>query len=85
MGETARPQSSAIERLAAWTLAVRAEALPPQSLERAKLLLLDTLGCGFAALGDDVARAVLTTIAAFGEKPQCTVLGQARKLSPPSA
>jgi 2-methylcitrate dehydratase len=75
----------AIERLAAWLTALRAEDFPKHAIERAKLLLLDTLGCGFAALDDDCARAVLATLDALGEKPQCTVLGHPRGMSAPSA
>jgi 2-methylcitrate dehydratase len=75
----------AIERLAAWLSALRAEDFSHHAIERAKLLLLDTLGCGFAALDDDGARAVLATLDALGEKPQCTVLGHPRGMSAPSA
>ena len=75
----------AIARLAAWLTALRAEDFPQRAIERAKLLLLDTLGCGFAALDDDGARAVLATLDALGEKPQCTVLGHRRGMSAPSA
>ncbi len=80
-----RSDKGAIERLAAWLCALRAEDIPQRAIERAKLLLLDTLGCGFAALEDDCARAVLATLDALGEKPQCTVLGHPRGMSPPSA
>jgi 2-methylcitrate dehydratase len=75
----------AIARLAAWLTAVRAEDFRQRAIERAKLLLLDTLGCGFAALDDDCARAVLATLAALGEKPHCTVLGHPHGMSAPSA
>ena len=75
----------AIARLAAWLTALRAEDFPQRAIERAKLLLLDTLGCGFAALDDDGARAVLATLDALGEKPQCTVLGHPHGMSAPSA
>jgi len=75
----------AIARLAAWLAALRAEDVPQRAIERAKLLLVDTLGCGFAALDDDCARAVLATLDALGEKPQCTVLGHRRGMSAPSA
>ena len=75
----------AIARLAAWLTALRAEDFLQRAVERAKLLLLDTLGCGFAALDDDGAGAVLATLAALGEKPQCTVLGHPRGMSAPSA
>jgi len=56
-------------------------------MERAKFLLLDTLGCGFAALAerDATAHAVLAALDALGDRPQCTVLGQPRKMSAPNA
>jgi 2-methylcitrate dehydratase len=75
----------AIARLAAWLTALRAEDFPQRAIARAKLLLLDTLGCGFAALDDDGAGAVLATLVALGEKPQCTVLGHPHGMSAPSA
>jgi 2-methylcitrate dehydratase len=75
----------AIARLAAWLAALRAEDFPQRAIARAKLLLLDTLGCGFAALDDDGAGAVLVMLAALGERPQCTVLGHSRGMSAPSA
>ncbi len=75
----------AIARLAARLSALRAEDFSQRAIERAKLLLLDTIGCGFAALDDDGARAVLATLDALGEKPQCTVLGHSRGMSAPSA
>jgi 2-methylcitrate dehydratase len=80
-----RSGKGAIERLAAWLSALRAEDFAQRAIERAKLLLLDTLGCGFAALDDDCARAVLTTLNTLGEKPQCTVLGHPHGMSAPSA
>jgi 2-methylcitrate dehydratase len=79
------PDKTAIGRLAAWLAAVRPEDLSRAALERAKLLLLDTLGCGFAAADDATARAVLATLDALGGAPQCTVLGHPRKMSAPSA
>jgi 2-methylcitrate dehydratase len=80
-----RSDKGAIERLAAWLCGLRAEDFSQRAIERAKLLLLDTLGCGFAALDDDCARAVLATLDALGEKPQCTVFGHPRGMSAPSA
>jgi 2-methylcitrate dehydratase len=78
------PQS-AIERLAEQVLAPTPEQISQRAIEQAKLVLLDTLGCGFAALDDECARAVLATLRSYGEKPQCTVLGLRQKMSAPSA
>jgi len=75
----------AIARLAAWVAGIRPDDFPPRAVEQAKLVLLDTIGCGLGARDDDSARAVLETLAALGDKPQCTVLGQAEKASGPNA
>ena len=45
-----------VEQLAGWVLAARAEDLAPPVVDQAKLLLLDTIGCGFAALHEPSAR-----------------------------
>jgi 2-methylcitrate dehydratase len=76
---------SAIERFARWVLSVAPEDIAPNAVEQAKLVLLDTLGCGFAAFDDDCARAVLASLDSYGDKPQCTVLGRTRKMSAPNA
>jgi 2-methylcitrate dehydratase len=84
----ARPSASregAIARLAAWVSGVRSEEFSPRAIEQAKLVLLDTIGCGLAALDDESARAVLTTLGSLGDKPQCTLLGLPEKLSAPNA
>jgi 2-methylcitrate dehydratase len=79
------PGDTAIARLAAWVCGLRAEDFSARAIERAKLLLLDTLACGFAAHGDDTAQAVLAALDALGEAPQCTVLSHGRRMSAPSA
>jgi len=78
-------REGAIARLAAWVAGQRAEDFPPRAIEQAKFVLLDTIGCGLAAGDDDSARAVLATLAPLGDKPQCTVLGHAEKMSAPNA
>jgi 2-methylcitrate dehydratase len=83
--ERSRLDNTAITRLAAWVAALRAADFSERAVARAKLLLLDTLGCGFAARDDDTARAVLTTLDALRDAPQCTVLGHPRRMSAPSA
>ena len=75
----------AIARLAAWAAGLRADDFPPRAIEQAKFVLLDTIGCGLAARDDESARAVLAALAALGDTPQCTVLGQAEKMSAPNA
>ena len=48
---------------------------PSAAIEGAKLTILDTLGVGFAALDQPVARSILTYIRALGGAPDATVLG----------
>ncbi len=68
-------QPGAIERLAAQVAAVRIESIDRRAIDRAKLLVLDTLGCGFAALDDECGRAVMGRSTRSEGSPHCTVLG----------
>ena len=74
-----------VESLAEWVSAIRAHDLSAAAITQAKLLLLDTIGCGFAALDEESARAVLPRSRKSGGAPQCTVIGRARKTSAPNA
>ena len=74
-----------VEKLAEWVLGVRAEDLPEAAVTQAKLLLLDTIGCGFAALDEETAQALLAVVAASGGAPQCTVIGGAHRTSAANA
>ena len=74
-----------IEELARWVLAPRNEDIPDQAIKQAKLLVLDTIGCGYAALDEESARAVLATLADLGGAPQCSVIGRTAKTSAPNA
>ena len=74
-----------VEQLAAWVLAMQARDLSQAAILQAKLLLLDTIGCGFAALGEQSARALLAVVETSGGAPQCTVIGRARRTTAPNA
>jgi len=65
-----------VEKLAAWMLDVRPDDLPEGAIAQAKLLILDTIGCGIAALNEAAAHALLAVVAASGGAPQCTVIGR---------
>jgi 2-methylcitrate dehydratase len=78
-------QGGAVARLAAWVAAMRTDDIPPDAIAQAKLLLLDTLGCGFAALDDGCAQSVLAALDAYGGRMPCTVLGHPQKMSAPNA
>jgi 2-methylcitrate dehydratase len=85
VARSAASREGAVARLAAWVSGVRSAEFSPRAVEQAKLVLLDTTGCGLAALDDETARAVLATLASLGDKPQCTVMGRPEKLSAPNA
>ena len=70
-----------VEQLAGWVLAARAEDLAASVVDQAKLLLLDTIGCGFAALHEPSACALLAVVEGSGGAPQCTVIGGVRRTS----
>src|SRR5262249_25722790 len=74
-----------VEKLADWALAIRADDIPETTLHQAKLLLLDTIGCGYAALDEDTSRAVIAAMAETGGAPQCTVIGSMTKTGAPAA
>jgi len=68
-----------VERLAQWVLAVRAEEIPQVAIDQAKLLLLDSIGCAFAALVEETARATVAVVEASGGAPQCTIIARAQR------
>ena len=49
--------------------------IPPAAVRGAKLLILDTIGVGLAALGQPVARSVIDYVRWLEGKPVATVLG----------
>ena len=75
----------AVEQLANWVMAQRAEDIPEAAVNQTKLLVLDTIGCGFAAFEEEATHAVLATLKEVGGAPQCTVLGSTTKTSAPNA
>jgi 2-methylcitrate dehydratase len=82
---TRQPAPGVVERLAAWVLGVRAADIAPVAITQAKLLLLDTIGCGFAALHEESARALLAVVEISGGAPQCTVIGRSELTSAANA
>jgi 2-methylcitrate dehydratase len=75
----------AVENLAEWILAPRVQDIPAEAVTQAKLLLLDSIGCGYAAFGEESAYAVLATLKDTGGAPHCTVIGSDTKTSAPNA
>lgn len=68
--------ASTIEALARAVLAFDADAIPASVLAQAKLLLLDTIGCGFAGVNEGVARASCDVALRMGGPPECALIGR---------
>ena len=79
LAEARRPLSNV------WTLGVPSADIPQRAITQAKLLLLDTLGCGLGALDHAVAAGVVRAMLAQGGAPQSTVIGSTRKISAQNA
>src|SRR3954468_12355231 len=85
MAKKAAREAGAVEQLAEWVLAPRAEDIADAAINKAKLLLLDAIGCDYAAFEEESTHAVLATLKDMGGAPQCTVIGSATKTSAPNA
>ncbi len=67
-----------IGSLARAILAADARAISPEAIRQAKLLLLDTIGCGLAGTREEVTRSVIE-LAVRGGPPECALIGTPAK------
>ncbi|WP_430396366.1 MmgE/PrpD family protein [Ferrovibrio sp.] len=73
-------QPSASAHLATFAAALRFEDIPAPVLERAKLHILDALGCGLASNVYAFAGRVAAGVAAHGEAGSCRLIGRSERL-----
>ena len=66
---------SAARRLARFVVDLELKDVPPPAVEKAGLLVLDTLGCGLAAARYDFGRAARATAERLGGPPESAVVG----------
>jgi 2-methylcitrate dehydratase len=86
MAKAVKPQGpGAVEQLAKWVHSQRTQDIPAAAANQAKLLLLDAIGCGYAAFAEESARTMLDTLKDLGGLSQCTVLGTTIKTNAPNA
>jgi 2-methylcitrate dehydratase len=79
---SARSEGAALaERLAAYADGLRFDELDAATVERVKVLLVDTLGCGLTAFDDEAVRICREVALAPGGGPS-TVIGTARRTTP---
>lgn len=62
-------------RIAEYVAETKLSEIPAEALAGAKLSILDTLGCGYAALSQPVARSILDYVESLGGAEVATVLG----------
>lgn len=75
---------SPVVELARWVRDFDTRAIAPAALRQAKLLLLDTIGCGLAGRAEEASAAALATIDTFDQGP-CSIIGSRLKTSPTNA
>src|SRR4051812_35886095 len=66
-----------VDPLAAWVLQLRYEDLPSTVIERAKHLIIDSVGCALGSVGAEpvrIAQEIAGEVAAAGEAPTATML-----------
>lgn len=68
-------QSGQTRRVAEFIAGTTLKDIPPKAVQGAKLVILDTLGVGLAALSQPVARTVLNYVQWLGGRPVATVIG----------
>jgi 2-methylcitrate dehydratase PrpD len=67
--------STAAQRLALFAIEWPADGIPAEVRERAKLHLLDALGCGLAAVGAHAGDHATTLALEQGGRPQASIIG----------
>jgi len=72
---------TAVTELARWVLRFNVSAVPKEVKALAKLLLLDVIGCAFAAGSDKAVQNILRTIDVLGGNEECAVIGTTKRTS----
>lgn len=67
--------------LATYTAQFSVADVPESTIERARLILLDALGCAIGGLGCDAARVLEETIADLGGHAEATIIGSGQRTS----
>jgi len=76
-----RSRTTVAEDIGAWVEKLRYEDLPPKIVEKAKRVLLDTVGCALGAVNAAPVRIAQQTVFLQGGNSQATVLGLGRQVS----
>ncbi len=79
MSKRHEDENSAALALAQWVASTPGAALPERAIAQARLLVLDTLGCGVAGVNEEASQAILGMVDDLGGAPTCTVIGQQKR------
>jgi 2-methylcitrate dehydratase PrpD len=71
--------------MADFVAGLRYERIPPEVVERIKLLMLDSLGCALFGVDLEWSRILLGTLTKLDQTPACGVWGTTTRLSAPNA
>ena len=82
MNDAAQTNASVTRLLADFAATLRFEQIPPDVLARAKLSLLDTLGCCLQGSTCPPARKLQDFVRSEGGRPVASILGAAERTSP---
>src|SRR5213593_935418 len=74
-------RTTVAEDVGRWVAKLRYEDLPPQIIQKAKRVFLDTLGCALGAVDATPVRIAQQVVALQGGNPQGTVIGVGSKSS----
>ena len=74
-------RTTVAEDVGKWVAELRYDDLPPQIVQKAKRVLLDTLGCALGAIDAPPVRIAQQVAAVQGGNPQATVIGVGSKVS----
>ena len=70
-----------VEQLAGLSAQIRYETLPPAVVRKARMTILDTLGCALGGCSSDPAKAMRRVARQLGGNPEATILGTAERMS----
>ena len=76
-----RRQTTVAEDMGTWVAELRYEDLPPAVVEKAKRVLLDTVGCALGAVDAEPVRFAQQAVFLQGGHPRSTLIGLGRKVS----
>ena len=72
---------STVQRLAAWIVELSGDDFSEAQLAQARLLALDTIGCGLAGWAEPMARDCVAAAIDEGAAPRCQIIGSRQRTS----